>query len=328
MWSNGAFLRRTKMKALIGVVLAAIVSASAAHAGPERTVTEFTIPSSDQTQLKAVLSLPAGRGPFPTVITVHGGKGGRDFDFIRTLATPSEGASKTPTVDMLNETGWAILSIGYRDGAILGAEEDDVIAALRFARNNPALDPRRVALLGGSHGGNLVLRTAIRTGDEASCFAVGAPWMTNPDLYLKGDFSRPPLSEVGGETVRFMTMTRQALLSGLDRRGLVGAELDRVITARSIELNAGRIMSPTLFLISEADVQVPARLVEPTIAAMRAAGRKVEVLKVKESAHGFYWGRPGDGLRVRPAAKTPAQLAEEEMARTAIRNFLTRCLSS
>ena len=316
------------MKALIGIVLATIVSASVANAGPERTVTEFTIPSSDQTPLKAVLSLPSGPGPFPTVITVHGGKGGRDFDFIRTLATPSEREPKSPTVDMLNETGWAILSIGFRDGAILGAEEDDVIAALRFARNNPALDPRRVALLGGSHGGNLVLRTAIRTGDEASCVAAGAPWMTNPKVYLQGDFSKPPLSEVGAETVRFMTMIRQAVLSGLARRGLVGAELDQVIAARSIEQNAGKIMAPTLFLISEADVQVPARLVEPTIEAMRAAGRKVEVLKVKESAHGFYWGRPGDGLRVTPAVKTPAQLAEEEKARTAIRNFLTRCFSS
>lgn len=314
------------MKALIGIVLATIVSASVANAGPERTVTEFTIPSSDQTPLKAVLSLPSGPGPFPTVITVHGGRGGRDFAFIRTLATP-EGLSPSPTVEMLDRSNWAILSIGYRDGAILGDEEEDVIAALRYVKQNPSLDRSRIALLGGSHGGNLVLRTAIRTGDEAACVVAGAPWMTNPDLYLRGDFARPPLSDMRPASVQFMSSTRNALLAGLTARGLAGAKLDEVIREKSIERNAADIRIPALFLISEGDIQVPARLVEPTIAAMRAAGRKVEVLKVKEGGHGYYWGRPGDGLRIEAGPKTPEQLAEEEQGRAVIQTFLSKCLS-
>ena len=314
------------MKALIGIVLATIVSASVANAGPERTVTEFTIPSSDQTPLKAVLSLPSGPGPFPTVITVHGGRGGRDFAFIRTLATP-EGLSPSPTVEMLDRSNWAILSIGYRDGAILGDEEEDVIAALRYVKQNPSLDRSRIALLGGSHGGNLVLRTAIRTGDEAACVVAGAPWMTNPDLYLRGDFARPPLSDMRPASVQFMSSTRNALLAGLTARGLAGAKLDEVIREKSIERNAADIRIPALFLISEGDIQVPARLVEPTIAAMRAAGRKVEILKVKESGHGYYWGRPGDGLRIEAGPKTPEQLAEEEQGRAVIQTFLSKCLS-
>ncbi len=314
------------MKLLASLALAAALVSQAAWAAPSRTVTEIEIPSGDGLQLKAVLNLPPGPGPFPTVITVHGGKGGRDFAFIRTLASP-EGLSPSPTVEMLDRSNWAILSIGYRDGAILGDEEEDVIAALRYVKRNPSLDRSRVALFGGSHGGNLVLRTAIRTGDEAACVVAGAPWMTNPDLYLRGDFARPPLSDMRPASVQFMSSTRNALLAGLTARGLAGAKLDDVIRDKSIERNAADIRIPALFLISEGDIQVPARLVEPTIAVMRAAGRRVEVLKVKESGHGYYWGRAGDGLRIEAGPKTPEQLAEEEQGRAVIQAFLSKCLS-
>lgn len=315
------------MKFIAGLALAATLVTQAAWASPRRTVTEIQIPSGDGLLLKAVLNMPPGKGPFPTVITVHGGKGGRDYPFIRTLAEPSQGPGSSPTVEMLDRTGWAILSIGYRDGAILGDEEEDVIAALRYARSNPALDRTRIALLGGSHGGNLVLRTAIRTGREAVCAVVGAPWMTNPDLYLRGEFARPPLSEVRPATIQFITLTRKSLLAGLASRGVTGSQLDKVIQEKSIERSAGKIRIPTLFLISEGDVQVPARLVEPTIDVIRAAGGSVEVLKVRESGHGYYWGRPGDGLPVKAAPKTPAQLAEEEKGRATIQAFLSKCLS-
>lgn len=313
------------MKRLAGLFLASLLFTPASATAPKRTVQELTIQSGDGTPLKAVLSRPQGGGRYPTIITVHGGEGGRDFATVRAVADPS---SDSPTVQMLNDSDWAILSIGFRPGAILGAEEDDVVAAVRFAQANPALDPKRIALVGGSHGGNLVLRAAIRTGKAANCAVAGSPWMTNPELFLKGEFSKAPLSELKPAAQRFISTSRERLLAGFSRRGLVNADLDRAIADKSIERNAKHIEIPALFLLSEADVQVPASLVEPTIAAMQAAGRKAEVLKVRDSLHGFYWGRTGEfGARAGAGPKTPTQWAEEETTRRVMRDFLQRCLS-
>ena len=60
---------------------------------------------------------------------------------------------------------------------------------------------------------------------------------------------------------------------------------------------------------------------------MKAAGRSVEVLRVKDSLHGFYWGREGEfGARVGVGPKTAAQYAEEAEARHTMEDFLARCL--
>jgi len=312
------------MRATALALILSLFAFSAEAAGMARTTQEMTVTSADGTPLKAFLSLPKGKGPHPVVITVHGGEGGRDMAVVRSVADP---ASDSPTVQMLNAEPWAVLSIGYRAGAILGPEDEDVVAAIRHAKADSRLDGGRVAMVGGSHGGHVVLRAAIMTGSEASCVVAGSPWMTNPALYLRGDFASPPLSELRPQSVRFIQNGREQMLQGLARRGLAGEALDRRIAEKSIEANAAAIRIPALFLISEADVQVPHTLVEPTIAAMRAADRPVEVLKVKDSLHGFYWGRTGEfGARAGAGPKTDVQRAEEAASRDAMRTFLQRCL--
>jgi poly(3-hydroxybutyrate) depolymerase len=155
-----------------------------------REVTELTYPSSDGRRIPAVLSMPTGDGPFPVVVTIHGGRGNRDLAFIRTLAVPG---GISPTVTMLNEQPWAVLAVSYRagGGAVLGMEQDDVVAGIRFAKTLPRVDPARVGVLGGSRGGHLALRAAEVMGREMLCVAAGSPWMTNPRVYLFGKPVQP-----------------------------------------------------------------------------------------------------------------------------------------
>ncbi|MFN9704456.1 MAG: alpha/beta hydrolase family protein, partial [Planctomycetota bacterium] len=117
----------------------------------DRAITEGTYPSSDGRAIPYVLSLPAGDGPFPVVVTIHGGQGDRDLTYLRTMAVPGPASA---TVQALNERPWAVLAISYRagDGALFGKEHDDVIAGIRFAKTLPKADPARVAVVGGSHG--------------------------------------------------------------------------------------------------------------------------------------------------------------------------------
>jgi hypothetical protein len=61
-----------------------------------REVTEMEYASSDGRKIPCVLSMPEGDGPFPCVVTIHGGQGNRDLAYIRTLAAPNP---VSPTVN-------------------------------------------------------------------------------------------------------------------------------------------------------------------------------------------------------------------------------------
>jgi polyhydroxybutyrate depolymerase len=144
-----------------------------------RIVTALTYPSSDGRKIPAVLSMPAGDGPFPGVVTIHGGQGNRDLAFIRTLAVPG---GISPTVTMLNEQPWAVLAISYRagGGAVLGLEQDDVVAGIRFAKTLPRIDPTRVFATGISNGGIFSHFLAARRSERIAAIAPVAGGIADP----------------------------------------------------------------------------------------------------------------------------------------------------
>jgi hypothetical protein len=137
----------TLLSTAIAAALAVVVDESGQFPGPgaaavsraaetvgSREVTELAYASGDGRKIPAVLSMPSGDGPFPVVVTIHGGRGNRDLAFIHTLAVPG---GISPTVTRLNEQPCAILPISYRagGGAVLGMEQDDVVATSRRTRD-------------------------------------------------------------------------------------------------------------------------------------------------------------------------------------------------
>ncbi len=91
-----------------------------------------------------------GDGPFPVIISIHGGA----FMF----GDKADG-QLNPILNGLNH-GYAIVSINYRMSgeAIFPANIKDVKAAIRWVKANAAkykFSPKRIALWGGSAGGNL-----------------------------------------------------------------------------------------------------------------------------------------------------------------------------
>lgn len=301
---------------------AAIASPNSLHsaAPPERDSSVLEFLSIDGRRIPAVLSMPRGAGPFPVVVTIHGGEGDREISYLRTLAVSNDA---TPTVSTLNAQPWAILSIDYRSG-LFDLEEDDVVAGIRFAKTLPRVDPARVGVLGGSHGGNLALRAAERMGREFRCVAVGSPWMTDPFVYMLGRADEPPLALISASSRQLIMANGRQLYTGLVRRTGSDAEARRVIQEFSVEANADKILVPSLFLTSLGDEQAPHLLVKPTFDKLRAAGRDVTVFTVELSRHGFYWGRDEGGSRAGLGPKTPAELAEEQATRDQIVAFFTR----
>ena len=120
---------------------------------------QVTVGADSEWALPATLTLPAGKGPFPAVVLVHG-SGPNDRD-------ETQGPNK-PFQDLawgLGSQGIAVLrydkrTLVYRGklGAlpnITVKEEtvDDALAAVALLRQTPGIDPKRIFVLGHSLGG-------------------------------------------------------------------------------------------------------------------------------------------------------------------------------
>ena len=114
---------------------------------------------------------PDGPGPFPAIVMLHDCSG---------LGPASSGAPRR-WAGTLVERSYVIVmpdsfsTRGYPNGVCTDASRgrvdvsplrrsQDAFAALEFARSLPYVDARRIAVMGGSHGGSTTLATLVRGG--------------------------------------------------------------------------------------------------------------------------------------------------------------------
>ena len=152
----------------------------------ERDV-EYARPGGESLRLDACT--PAGKGPFPAALLVHGGGwiSGDRTQAARALVHP------------LTKAGIAWLALSYRLAPrhTYPAPVEDVLAAVRWTRKNARrlhVDAQRLALFGESAGGHLVVDAAVRAGDDARVAAVVpffAPVDLESDTDRRGGLRRP-----------------------------------------------------------------------------------------------------------------------------------------
>ncbi|MBM3739409.1 MAG: alpha/beta hydrolase, partial [Acidobacteria bacterium] len=117
--------------------------------GTWKTDIEFARPGGEPQTLDAWI--PDGKGPFPTVIVVHGGG----------WVNGHKGMFVTPVFEPLKKAGFTWFTINYRLAPKhqFPAATDDTFAAIEWVRAHAKeykVDPRRIALLGESAGGQIV----------------------------------------------------------------------------------------------------------------------------------------------------------------------------
>jgi len=164
-------------------------------------------------RLKAFLWKPTGPGPFPAVLFCHG-SGGADADHTAGLPI-TEAAEKLAPLFLKH--GYAFLYL-FRRGQGLSADQgpfmqdmlqreesakgkesrqhlqfvlattdhlEDVIAGLAVLKATPGIDPRRVAIMGHSFGGQLTLLAAERDNTIRAAVTVSAAagsWQRSAEL--------------------------------------------------------------------------------------------------------------------------------------------------
>lgn len=230
-------------------------------------------PAADGTMIPLYYTLPRGKGPFPTIIFVHGGPRMRtdaSFDW-RVQYLVSQGFAVVQP-QFRGSRGWgkSFMHAGNRQWG-KGVMQTDVNDAIPWLVQQGIAEPGRIGILGGSYGGYAVTAGLCF---YPGMYACGVSLFGPQDLLLL-------LSKPNGMEIPFASEDK--LTTG-DANDAADVERMRDI---SPALHAENFQDPLLIYYGELDTLIPPEHSRMLIRAMRAAGKAVTVLSLPDEAHGF-----------------------------------------
>ena len=232
---------------------------------------------------KLDLFVPAGSGPFPLIIWIHGGafrmgdKSGIPFD--------------PPPLAYLSE-GYALASLNYRlsQHARFPAQIEDCKAAVRWLRAHAAqyrLDPQRFGAWGPSAGGHLVTLLGVTGGVKA--FEAGADLAISSRVQCVVDYFGP---------TDFLQMDAQRLPDGMIHDAADSPESELIGGAIQQNKEAARRANPITYVTRDAppflvvhgdhDSLVPYGQSVLLVQALQRVDVPVDFYTVKGAGHGNF----------------------------------------
>ncbi len=223
-----------------------------------------------QRQIPAWVYKPAGDGPFPVVVSIHGGPESQSrpvFSSTYQMWMQKLGvAVVVPNVRGSNGYGKEYLSLdnGFK-------REDsvrDIGALLDWIELQPDLDAERVAVFGGSYGGYMVLASAVHFSERLNAVVdiVGissfVTFLENTQDYRR-DLRR---AEYGDE-----------------RDPEMRAHLEKISPVNNVD----RINVPIFVVQGQNDPRVPVTESEQMVEALRKRGNTVWYMNALNEGHGY-----------------------------------------
>ncbi len=221
-------------------------------------------------QIPAWVYRPAGPGPFPVVIDIHGGPEAQrraNFDsWVQFLVKELSVAVVLPNVR--GSAGYGRSWLDADNGAQRMDSVRDIGALLDFIGTREEFDPKRVAVYGGSYGGFMVLAALVEYSDR-----------------LAGGVSIVGISHLRTflENTSPYRVDLRRVEYGDERVPRMRAFMDRTAPLN----NASRISAPLFVIHGANDPRVPASEAEQILAAVRGNGAQAWYLLARDEGHGF-----------------------------------------
>lgn len=224
----------------------------------------------DKRQVPAFVYKPNKKGPHPVIISIHGGPEGQSRPYF-----------SSTTQLWLNTIGAAVISPNVRGSAGYGKEyigldngfqrEDsvkDIGALLDWIATQPDLDASRVAVIGGSYGGYMVLASAVHYSDRLKA-AVDIVGISNFVTFL--------------ENTKDYRRDLRRVEYGDERNSEMRAHLQAISPSNNVE----KINLPLFVVQGQNDPRVPVTEAEQIVKAMRDNQKAVWYMNALNEGHGY-----------------------------------------
>ena len=222
---------------------------------------------------------PAGEGPFPALVDVHGG-----------VWTNADRTQNEVMDRALSESGIVIAAVDFRQAPDnpYPAQVADVNLAIRWLKDNAAdfnADPSTVGGIGSSSGGHTVLLSAMRPNHSAYS-TIGLPG-SDADATLKYLLLCWPIL-APYERYKYAQETGNDRLVNLSQ-GYFGSTdaMKEGSPYQILKRGEGAALPPTIIIQGTADTNLPVPVTEQFALDYRAAGGDIELELFPDMPHLF-----------------------------------------
>jgi len=213
---------------------------------------------------------PAGDGPYPVIISIHGGPEGQ--------ARPAFSATYQMWIDKLGvaviqpnvrgSAGYGKTYLGLDNGFKREDSVKDIGALLDWVATQPDLDADRVAVYGGSYGGYMVLASAVKYSDRLKA-AVEIVGISNFVTFL--------------ENTQDYRRDLRRVEYGDERDPAMRAHLEKISPLNNVD----KISVPLFVAQGENDPRVPVSEAKQMVDALRAQRHTVWYMNALNEGHGY-----------------------------------------
>lgn len=228
----------------------------------------LTFAAHDGLPLSGWLYRPAsGRGPFPTVLSFHGGPEGQERPgFSSTYQALLSRGIAVFAPNVRGSSGFGKKFVNLDNGALRFEGVKDIASSVAAVVKTGAADPKRVGIMGGSYGGYMVMAGLT---DYPDLFAAGANLFGVVNFETFFAHTEPWMAAIS--TVEYGDPATQADL------------LRRLSPIHKVD----KVRAPTIVLHGANDTNVPVVEAEQVVDSLKKRGVPVEYVLFPDEGHGW-----------------------------------------